>query len=182
MAAGGAPPFEIAEVAHRFATDSSGAATCHRDATCYPEWRDSASAVGMIVFELPEGEAACSGALIRTRSGSGLPYFLTANHCVGDDATARTVEAFWGYQSSTCGGPPIALKDAARSPLGTRFIAGMPSTDGDFTLLLLAAAPPGAAFADWDPAELPVGVVTSLVGGPFFMWLLARAPRTELFD
>ena len=24
------------------------------------------------------------------------------------------------------------------------------------------------------PAELPVGVVTSLIGGPFFLWLLAR--------
>ena len=42
--------------------------------------------------------------------------------------------------------------------------------------------------ADWiartavAPAELPVGVVTSLVGGPFFLWLLARAPRSELSD
>ena len=24
------------------------------------------------------------------------------------------------------------------------------------------------------PAELPIGLVTSLVGGPFFLWLLAR--------
>ena len=37
--------------------------------------------------------------------------------------------------------------------------------------------------ADWMartalmPAELPVGVVTSLIGGPFFLWLLSRRPR-----
>jgi iron complex transport system permease protein len=37
--------------------------------------------------------------------------------------------------------------------------------------------------ADWAariavaPAELPIGLVTSLVGGPFFLWLLARGRR-----
>jgi iron complex transport system permease protein len=37
--------------------------------------------------------------------------------------------------------------------------------------------------ADWlarvavVPAELPIGLVTSLVGGPFFLWLLARGRR-----
>lgn len=39
------------------------------------------------------------------------------------------------------------------------------------------------ALADWlsrvavVPAELPIGLVTSLVGGPFFLWLLARGRR-----
>ncbi|HXT50908.1 MAG TPA: iron chelate uptake ABC transporter family permease subunit, partial [Thermoanaerobaculia bacterium] len=27
------------------------------------------------------------------------------------------------------------------------------------------------------PAELPVGVVTALLGGPFFLWLLRRGVR-----
>ena len=26
----------------------------------------------------------------------------------------------------------------------------------------------------FDPVELPVGVITSLLGGPFFLWLLHR--------
>lgn len=54
---------------------------------------------------------------------------------------------------------------------------------------LLASAVSGAlllVLADWlarivvIPAELPIGLVTSLVGGPFFLWLLltARRPRT----
>ncbi|MFU1912439.1 FecCD family ABC transporter permease [Bordetella avium] len=39
------------------------------------------------------------------------------------------------------------------------------------------------ALADWlarvvvVPAELPIGLVTALVGGPFFLWLLARGRR-----
>jgi iron complex transport system permease protein len=50
---------------------------------------------------------------------------------------------------------------------------------GGATALLLADWAARVAVA---PAELPVGVVTSLVGGPFFMWLLVRAPRTELSE
>ncbi|MFB8038595.1 iron chelate uptake ABC transporter family permease subunit, partial [Streptomyces sp. NPDC056004] len=29
------------------------------------------------------------------------------------------------------------------------------------------------------PREIPAGVVTALVGGPFFLWLLRRSSRTE---
>ncbi len=38
-------------------------------------------------------------------------------------------------------------------------------------------------WADWvartviDPAELPVGIVTSLIGGPFFIYLIHRGRR-----
>jgi iron complex transport system permease protein len=28
-----------------------------------------------------------------------------------------------------------------------------------------------------EPAELPVGIVTILLGGPYFLWLLARGDR-----
>lgn len=58
----------------------------------------------------------------------------------------------------------------------------------DHRLLLPLSALVGATvlvLADWLsrvvvlPAELPVGVVTSLVGGPFFLWLLARTPREQ---
>ena len=58
----------------------------------------------------------------------------------------------------------------------------------DHRLLLPLSALVGATvlvLADWLsrvvvlPAELPVGVVTSLVGGPYFLWLLARTPREQ---
>jgi iron complex transport system permease protein len=26
------------------------------------------------------------------------------------------------------------------------------------------------------PVELPVGIITALIGGPFFLWLLIRRP------
>jgi len=56
----------------------------------------------------------------------------------------------------------------------------------DHRWLLPASMLTGAlalTLADWlarivvIPAELPIGLVTSLVGGPFFLWLLARGRR-----
>ncbi|MBO1437347.1 iron ABC transporter permease [Meiothermus sp. CFH 77666] len=57
---------------------------------------------------------------------------------------------------------------------------------GDYRYLLPASALGGAlllTLADWAarvvvrPAELPVGVITTLLGGPFFLYLLWRARR-----
>ncbi|MBI4495254.1 MAG: iron ABC transporter permease [Chloroflexi bacterium] len=57
-------------------------------------------------------------------------------------------------------------------------------------LLLPASALGGALFLLWTdalartvlaPAELPVGVLTGLVGGPFFLYLLGRARGSYLF-
>lgn len=60
------------------------------------------------------------------------------------------------------------------------------SLGADHRWLLPASMLAGAlalTLADWlarvvvIPAELPIGLVTSLVGGPFFLWLLARGRR-----
>jgi iron complex transport system permease protein len=56
----------------------------------------------------------------------------------------------------------------------------------DHRLVLPASALFGAAFliacdlvarTAFSPLELPVGIVTALIGGPFFLWLLLRAAR-----
>ena len=53
----------------------------------------------------------------------------------------------------------------------------------DHRILLITAALFGGIFLVWcdtiartiiSPAELPVGVITSLIGGPFFVWLLIK--------
>lgn len=62
-----------------------------------------------------------------------------------------------------------------------RFIVGP-----DHRILLPASALGGAALLLWadvvartlsPPAELPIGVLTALLGAPFFLWLLRRAAR-----
>jgi cobalamin transport system permease protein len=57
-------------------------------------------------------------------------------------------------------------------------------TPGHRTLLPASALAGGALLVLADlgartlvrPAELPVGVVTTFLGGPFFLWLLRRQP------
>ncbi|MCS0637027.1 iron ABC transporter permease [Streptomyces sp. LP05-1] len=59
-------------------------------------------------------------------------------------------------------------------------------TGGDHRRLLPAAALAGAVFLVWAdiaartlaaPMEIPVGVLTALCGGPFFLWLMRRDAR-----
>lgn len=128
--------------------------SCHEDVTCYPTWADAASGVGLIYWEDWRYAYECSGALLNTRGNSLKPYFLTANHCVTGIAAARSVEVFWNYRTSTCGGsrPP---RSNARRTLGARYLTGQPASGGDFSLLLLSGdPPPGVRFLGWDPQEI----------------------------
>ena len=79
-----------------------------------------------------------------------------------------------------CGRPP----DRARERMCTRRPAGESAGVGaDHRIVLPASALFGAAFlvlcdlvarTVMAPLEIPVGVVTALIGGPFFLWLLVR--------
>ncbi len=160
-----AAPFRIGEIAHLWdglRPPVEQAASCHNDVTCFSEWADSAKGVARIVFEKEGSSFLCSGSLLQTRNRTGSPYFLTAAHCMDNDTVARTVQAFWFYQTAACNGP---APSAAASPrtLGARFMAGKTMQEGDSTLLLLAAAPPsGAVFLGFDPNDPSIG--SAMVG------------------
>ena len=66
------------------------------------------------------------------------PYFLTAAHCVDTEEEARSVTAFWLYQTQTCNGElpdfqsvPHTEGASLLSTLG----GGGRNPDGDMTLL-----------------------------------------------
>ncbi len=63
----------------------------------------------------------------------------------------------------------LAIGPAHRLLLPTTFILGA-------ALLVLADLVARTATA---PVELPLGVVTALIGGPFFLWLIARTRRAH---
>lgn len=63
-----------------------------------------------------------------------------------------------------------------RRLVGTDYRLLLPaSVLGGATFLIIADTVARVALA---PTELPVGVITALCGGPFFLWLLARRRRT----
>jgi hypothetical protein len=161
------PPFTIGEISHLFdgalglhspskIAGRAASASCNLDVSCYPEWAETARAVGHIVFERQGSTFVCSGTLLNTTNGGGQPLFLTADHCIADDTMARSIQAFWFYQSQTCNGTPATRRDSPRT-LGARYLAGTGFAQGDYTLVQLNEVPSGVVFSGWSADPLPGG-------------------------
>ena len=192
-----AAPFRIAAVSHQYARGFMGAggvaktasslsaknaAGCHLDASCYSDWSETATGVAHIVFERNGNSFACSGALLNDKvEDSYIPYFLTAAHCVNTDAAARSVIAYWRYQTETCNGFPPSRRNAPRTNgarLLTAMDGGLCTTDdgeraicadrgGDAALLQLAEDPPGGIwFLGWSTRHQSVGSAVTGIHHP----------------
>jgi len=75
-------------------------------ATAYIEWTQ-----GPWIY-------SCSGGLLAdSDSGSQIPYFLTANHCLKSNQAAASLELFWNYTTSngSCEGPGTPMTMGAPS-------------------------------------------------------------------
>ena len=151
---------------------------CHLDVTCYPEWSSSATGVAQILFETSEGSSICSGTLLNNRQQDLAPYFLTAAHCVDTEEEARSVIAFWHYQTQTCNGDlpdfqSVPRTEGARllSTLGGGTVDGHPNPGGDMTLLRLEGdLPDGVMFQGWDADPQPVGTQVTGIHHPGSDW------------
>jgi hypothetical protein len=97
------------------------------------------------------------------------PYFLTANHCVGTQAAAQTVETIWFYQTTLCGGN--TLRNWVWSPIGADLLRTQAAND--FSLLRLRHDPPaGAVFAGWTSAAQSTGTYVFGLHHPGGYWPL----------
>src|ERR1022692_3657020 len=144
---------------------------CELDANCYPDWQGSMSSVAQISFMDDGDEIICSGSLLSTRDNSFKPYFLTAGHCVNNEAAARTVEAYWTYQTPACGGtPPASRESSAKSTLGAHLVSFAGVADGDYSLILLTDVPAGATFAGWYIADPPLSAALTGIHHPSGSW------------
>lgn len=93
----------------------------------------------------------CTGALLNdTDSRTEIPYFLTAHHCLSSQTAAATVDAFFDYYRTSCGGATPSLSSVPRSHGATLLATGSQS---DFTLLRLSGVPSGRVFLGWNADE-----------------------------
>ncbi len=120
---------------------TSSAVNDARDAVAHMSWIS-----GAFIY-------ICSGGLLAdTDSGSQIPYFLTANHCMSRQRHADNLEAFFQYDTP-CSGSCYDPDGAVPSTLGATLLATNKSSD--FTLLQLnQAAPAGSAFLGWTTAAV----------------------------
>ena len=162
-------PFHVSKLLHVLPAEQAMAAgSCELDVSCYPDWSAVASGVGLYFFQKGGGGYACTGSLVNNTNNDGKPYFLTANHCVADEATAKTVDVFWNYQTPSCNGKAPNLSGLPQT-LGAVWLASAPIANGDYSLVQLSALPDiNLTFYGWNGSAtaLQVGDPTTGVHHP----------------
>jgi hypothetical protein len=138
--------------------DSSGNGPCNIDLSCAPSGQLPGLAslrhgIATINFVEQGGSFLCSGGLLATANRSGVPYLLTANHCISDQGGASSVEADWDYYTSSCNGAPPDLATVPKSNGATLLATGDFNSASDYTLLRLNNLPAGRVFLGWNASR-----------------------------
>ena len=149
---------ELGHVGHGAALKSfcSFNADCVENGECYSNSAvsDPKDAIAHIQFVERRRLYMCSGGLLNSSLNPGLPYFLTANHCISDNTVAVTMEAFFQF-AIECGSTDCPDYNQINAPttLGSTVLAT--NETSDFTLLQLSEDPPlGSAFMGWTTASV----------------------------
>jgi len=122
---------------------------CVSDVSCHSTGNGLDRAISFYTFVAGTGVYACTGGLVNNSKSDGTPYFLTANHCIRNESSASSVEAYWDFRSSACNGPGPALDSLPKS-VGATLLATSGATD--VALLRLNTLPPNRTFLGWDAA------------------------------
>ncbi|UJS25112.1 trypsin-like serine peptidase [Thiothrix winogradskyi] len=128
-------------------------ASCQQDIACAsPAWQETGKAVARYVFTDTNGLSyMCSGTVLADNDVyTQIPYFFTAAHCVNNQQAASTMDMFWLYANTTCGGTNNSF---------TQTIGGaqllMSKTALDTTFVRLNKNPPaGVLMSGWTNTPL----------------------------
>lgn len=116
--------------------------SCNIDVTCADQAsQDSGRAVAKMVFSNSQGNSfVCTGTLLNDTRNSRTPYFLTAAHCISDQAMASSLLTYWFFRAASCGSAPRFDSQATRMSGGARLLYTRAKLDT--TLLRLNGQPP----------------------------------------
>lgn len=105
----------------------------------YVDGADGYICTGTLLNTVFEGPSSAAG----TAAGRPL-YLLTANHCIADQTSAASLEAYFNYHTSACEGACPTAADLVEVDGATLLTTGAAPTLPDFTLLRLPVPPVGA--------------------------------------
>jgi len=146
------------------------AGSCNLDVACYPDWQETSWGVGGIgSITRGTGVLWCTGSLIADSvPETEIPYFLTAEHCVGTAQEASALEFYWLWQRETCGGALLPVYSVPRTTGGADFMVSSPAPSGsDFTLLRLRNQPPeGLTYLGWTTVAPPIDTSVTCIHHP----------------
>ncbi|SRR6266571_1107969 len=132
-----------------------GDPTCLVDATCYKSTPADSAKNAVAKMEWTQGAYiyTCTGGLISDSNPTQGNFFLTANHCVASNHTAKNLQFYWRFATSTCNGTCPSNSGWPYKTMGATVAAT--GKKGDFTLLQLNANPPsGSVFLGWTSAPI----------------------------
>ena len=139
-----------------FHSSQIGQSRCtHRDAVCLADDISAAarSAVAKYFFTTSYGHTFnCTGTLLNDADASSqVPYFLTAEHCIGNQGLASTMEFYWFFERPECGSGDVSTtRQAGGATLLARDPSNREGTGLDQALLRLNTDPPaGVGLAGW---------------------------------
>ncbi len=177
--------FDVAAVSHllinskeSFINNTKVSGTCNVDVVCSTatlgaNFVNAKNAVAHIRFVEGGSTFICTGTLLAdTVAATQIPYFYTANHCIGDQTVANTISFYFGYEKTTCNGATPALPTpvtGGATLLYTEADTSATSTANgtDASFLKMNGTPPvGAFFAGWDSATLANGVNVTAIHHP----------------
>ena len=140
----------------------AGSQSCEVNIACSSDSaaKAVAAAVMRLVFTKGGSSFLCTGTLLNdTATATTRPFIYSANHCISTSTVANTLQTFWNYQSSTCGG---TTSGASTTLAGGAFLR-VTDFNSDITLMEMKQPPPsGALFAGWNAGT--VANNTGIVG------------------
>ena len=144
--------------------------TCNIDTVCRvgelgPAFEQAKAAVARMIFvDDTGGSYYCTGTLLNdTDSGTQVPYFHTAHHCIPSQSVATTLNTYWNFESTTCN--VDAPADYTMLDGGADYLYSSGATDGAL-LRLRDPAPAGATFAGWDASPLAASSAVTAIHHP----------------
>ena len=149
-------------------TGIGSAGSCNIDIACLAPPSAPALALAKSVVKLSfvgdDGRSyLCTGTLLSDSVQSQTPYLLTANHCIGSAAVARTLNTFWFFDAVACKSTAVP---AYVQLTGGAVLLGR-SQDRDWSIVRLREAPPaGATFAAWRADALANGAAIATIHHP----------------
>ncbi len=130
---------------------------CNVDINCPSGefWQEVKRSVCRIIFKRSTTSLSelCTGTLINNTNSDGVPYLLTANHCISTAFSAESAVFYFEYESPECDGPDGQVN---RTTAGSVIKATSDSLD--FSLLLLSEDIPESYnpyFAGWTRTTSP---------------------------
>lgn len=148
--------------------DIGDSGSCNIDVKCVTPQDSvtlgSAAATGKLLFTGPSGGTArCTGTLLNDQLGSFTPYLFSANHCFESAYAAATLNVWWFFDATSCGGftPGAYVEQYGGAALLGR------SQDWDWALLRLNTLPPGGTFfSAWNSDAIVPGTTVEIFHHP----------------